>query len=179
MADLRSILEQLEDEELAYVFERSNTSSNKRALNRAGIPESTFYSWPDEKRERLNGLAQQLKRDRYVAANMVLMESVEEFARRLRDQALFSLEDFVDLGETGEPMLNLHKAQERGKLHLVKKFYQDKEGQWRIEFYDAQQAIESALDRTVGKPTQKLEHTGEDGEPILFTVGGLDLEDDV
>jgi len=177
--NLRAILEQLEDDDLNYVFHRSRTSSNRRALQRAGIPQSTFYCWPEEKRDHLNDLAQQLKRERVVAAEMILLESVEDYASRLRDQALFSLDDFVDIGEDGLPILNLEKAKERGKLHLVKELWQDTEGQWRVRFHDAQSAIESALDRTVGKPTQKLEHTGEDGESIKFTVGGLDLSDDV
>lgn len=177
--NLREELGDLADEELNYTFERSKVMSNRKACQRAGISESTFYSWPAEKREHLNELAQKLKRDRIVAANMVLMESVEEYARRLSDQALFSLEDFIEIGDDGLPILNMEKAHERGKLHLVKELWQDAEGQWRIKFHDAQRAIESALDRTVGKPTQTHEHTGEAGEPIKFTVGGLDLEDDV
>lgn len=177
--DLRAELANLEDEELNYTFERSKVMSNRKACQRAGIPESTFYHWPEERRDYLNELAQQLKRKRMIAAEMVLMESVEEYARRLSDQALFSLEDFIDLDDGGRPVLNLQKAQERGKLHLVKELWQDADGQWRIKFHDSQKAIESALDRTVGKPAQKHELTGEGGEPIKFTVGNLDLADDV
>lgn len=177
--DLREELGNLADEELNYAFERSKVMSNRKACQRAGISESTFYSWPEEKRDHLNELAQKLKRDRIVAANMVLMESVEEYARRLSDQALLSLDDFVDIGADGLPVLNLEKARERGKLHLVRELWQDSDGRWRVKFHDAQKAVESALDRTIGKPTQRLEHTGEGGEPIRFTVGGLDLENDV
>lgn len=177
--NLEAELGNLADEELSYVFERSQTLSNRQACRRAGIAESTFYSWPEEQRAGLNELAQQLKRDRLVAAHMVLMKSAEEYARRLSEQALFSLEDFIDIDEDGKPILNLHKAAERGRLHLVKKLWQNSDGHWRIEFYDAQQAILSALDRTVGRPAQKHEVGGEAGEPIRFVaIGGLDPNED-
>ena len=81
MQQLRATLEQLADAQLAYVFERSKANSNRQALINAGIPESTFYSWPKEEQDQLNELAQKLKRDRLLATEMVLMENVEKAAR--------------------------------------------------------------------------------------------------
>lgn len=86
MEQLRAILEQLTDVELDYVFERSKVTSNKQALKAAGIPESTFYSWPKEKQDRLNEYAQALKRNRLLAANLVLIESAESAARVITGQ---------------------------------------------------------------------------------------------
>ena len=86
MEQLRAILEQLTDVELDYVFERSKVTSNKQALKAAGIPESTFYSWPKEKQDGLNEYAQALKRNRLLAANLVLIENAESAARVITGQ---------------------------------------------------------------------------------------------
>ena len=86
MEQLRAILEQLTDVELDYVFERSKVTSNKQALKAAGIPESTFYSWPKEKQDRLNEYAQALKRNRLLAAELVLVENAESAARVITGQ---------------------------------------------------------------------------------------------
>ena len=86
MEQLRTILEQLTDVELDYVFERSKVTSNKQALKAAGIPESTFYSWPKEKQDGLNEYAQALKRNRLLAANLVLIENAESAARVITGQ---------------------------------------------------------------------------------------------
>ena len=86
MEQLRTILEQLADVELDYVFERSKVTSNKQALKAAGIPESTFYSWPKEKQDGLNEYAQALKRNRLLAAELVLIENAESAARVITGQ---------------------------------------------------------------------------------------------
>lgn len=83
MDSLGSTLGQLEDAQLAYVWERSKTTSIRQALLNAGIPTSTFYNWPKEEQERLNKLAQELKRNRLLAAEMVLVENAEKAARTL------------------------------------------------------------------------------------------------
>jgi vacuolar-type H+-ATPase subunit H len=83
MQDLRSILENLEDKELDFVFERSKTTSAAKALVACGIPESTYYSWPDDKRARLNEYAQQLKRRAKMRAQLVLEDASEDAARKV------------------------------------------------------------------------------------------------
>ena len=171
MQHLRAILEQLEDIELTYVFERSKVNSNRQALINSGIPQSIFYSWPKEEQERLNKLAQELKRNRVLAAEMVLIESAERAAEVLTDQARATIEDFVTLDEKGAPVLDLKRAGERGKLHLIKKLNYDKDNNLRsIELHDAQHAADSVLDRTAGRPVQKQELSGPGGGPIPFDL---------
>ena len=169
MEQLRAILEQLTDVELDYVFERGKVTSNKQALKAAGIPESTFYSWPKEKQDRLNEYAQALKRNRLLAAELVLIESAERAAEVLSDQAKATIEDFVKIGEDGKPVFDLEQAATRGKLHLIKKLNYDKDGNLRsIELYDAQHAADSVLNRTAGTPRQKVDITS--GGKSLFDL---------
>jgi hypothetical protein len=177
MDNLGTVLGQLEDVELVYVWERSKTTSNSQALANASIPASTFYGWPREKQEQLNKLAQELKRNRLLAAEMVLLEKVEDAARVLTDQVGTSLEDFIELGEDGRPLLNLEGARDAGKLHLVKKLSFDKEGNLRgLEVYDSQSAAKDVLNRIAGTPVQRSEVSGPGGGPI--TVRAEDLTDD-
>jgi len=117
MEQLRAILEQLTDVELDYVFERSKVTSNKQALGAAGIPESTFYSWPKEKQDGLNEYAQALKRNRLLAAELVLVENAEQAARVITGQLASDSESI------------------------------------------AQRAAQDVLDRTAGKPQQKMDVT--------------------
>ena len=81
MDDLRTILDNLEDAKLDYVWERSRARSDAEAIRKSGISRSTFYSWPKEERTRLNGYAQELKRRRKLVAELYLEEAVEEAAR--------------------------------------------------------------------------------------------------
>ena len=126
MQQLRAVLEQLEDNELNYVFERSKVTSNKQALKNAGIPESTFYSWPREKQDKLNEYAQKLKRNRLLAAEMVLIENAEKAARTITEQLKSDHESI------------------------------------------AQRAAQDVLDRTAGKPQQKMDVTS--GGHSLFDI---------
>ena len=127
MEQLRAILEQLTDVELDYVFERSKVTSNKQALGAAGIPESTFYSWPKEKQDKLNEYAQALKRNRLLAAELVLVENAEKAARVITGQLASESESI------------------------------------------AQRAAQDVLDRTAGKPQQKMDLTSK-GEKLSAPV---------
>ena len=89
MEQLRAILEQLTDVELDYVFERSKVTSNKQAL----------------------------KRNRLLAANLVLIENAESAARVITGQLESESESI------------------------------------------AQRAAQDVLDRTAGKPQQKMDVT--------------------
>jgi len=81
MDDLRTILDNLEDAKLDYVWERSRARSDAEAIRKSGISRSTFYSWSKEERTRLNGYAQELKRRRKLVAELYLEEAVEEAAK--------------------------------------------------------------------------------------------------
>jgi len=83
MDDLRAILDKLEDRELDYVVERSKVTTDAEALKSSGLPRSTFYQWPEEKRDMLNGYAQQMKRRARYRAQLKLEEAAEEAAERI------------------------------------------------------------------------------------------------
>jgi hypothetical protein len=81
MDDLQTALATLEDKRLDYVRARSLVTSDAQAYRDANIAKAVFYSWPAEEREKLNELAQQLKRATVARAIMVIQEAAEEAAR--------------------------------------------------------------------------------------------------
>jgi len=81
MDDLQTALNQLEDNRLDYVRARSLVNSDAEGYRNAGIAKALFYRWPAEEREKLNELAQQLKRATVARAIMVIQEAAEEAAR--------------------------------------------------------------------------------------------------
>ena len=130
MDDLRTILDQLEDAKLDYVYERSKTKTDAQGIRAAGVSRSTFYKWED--REKLNELAQDLKRRRKMLAEIVIEDAAEE-------AALVKVEGL------------------RSRKEHIK-----------------QDAASEILDRTIGKPSQQVEHTGKEGKAIRVTL----IEDD-
>lgn len=99
MDDLRTELEQLDGERLEYVFARSRTSSKAEAMREAGISKSTFYNWDDN--ERLDELANDLRRNRHIMAQPKLEEATEE-AVKVLTELLNSNSDYVKLGAAKE-----------------------------------------------------------------------------
>jgi len=81
MNDLRAELDKLEDARLNYVMARARVNSDAQGYKNAGIPITSFYTWPAEERERLNNLAQRVKREAAMRALMVLQDAAEEAAR--------------------------------------------------------------------------------------------------
>jgi VCBS repeat-containing protein len=67
--------------------------------------------------------------------------AADEVLFRLALQARASVEDFYDIDENGQPMLNLKKARDFGLLPLVKKLKLDARGNWEVELHDSQQAL--------------------------------------
>jgi len=114
--DVLALLANLEDTKLDYVVARSKTTTDKAAYEEAGISRSAFYSWGAEERERLNGIAQQLKRENATKAVLKLQEAAE---------------DAVD---------TIIKLMEKARSENVKF-----------------SAATDILDRTIGKPSQKVE----------------------
>lgn len=80
MDNLRTELDQLEDARLAYVMARSKVNSDRQGYLDAGIAKATFYLWPTEEREKLNDLAQRVKRETATRAIMVLQDAAEDAA---------------------------------------------------------------------------------------------------
>ena len=69
MDSLRTELDQLEDQRLDYVMTRSRVNSDAQAIRESGVPKATFYCWPKEERDKLNELAQKIRRN--VALRMI------------------------------------------------------------------------------------------------------------
>ncbi|MCP4536244.1 MAG: terminase small subunit [Chloroflexi bacterium] len=92
--------------------------------------------------------------------------SADEVLLRLGEQARGSLSDFVDIDPSGSGVyrVNLDKAKERGKLHLIKTLIPTANGA-RIELHDAQAALVH-LGRHHKLFTDKQELTGKDGGAI-------------
>jgi hypothetical protein len=80
MDDLQTVLNQLEDNRLDYVRARSLVNSDAQAIKDIGISKTAFYKWPAEEREKLNELAQQLKRATVARAIMAIQAAAEEAA---------------------------------------------------------------------------------------------------
>jgi hypothetical protein len=81
MDDLHAALNQLEDNRLDYVRARSLVNSDAEGYRNAGISKALFYRWPAEEREKLNEMAQQLKRATVARAIMALQAAAEEAAQ--------------------------------------------------------------------------------------------------
>lgn len=81
MDDLQTVLAKLEDNRLDYVRARSLVNSDAQAYKDAGIAKAVFYRWPAEERDKLNEIAQQLKRATVARAIMALQDAAEEAAR--------------------------------------------------------------------------------------------------
>lgn len=81
MDDLRTILNDLEDRRLDYVQARSKSNSDAEAYREAGISKTIFYSWPAEEREKLNAIAQRMKRETVARAWMAIQDAAADAAR--------------------------------------------------------------------------------------------------
>jgi hypothetical protein len=68
-----------------------------------------------------------------LAANQVLS--------MLAEHASGTMADFVSFDETGQAYIDLERAGERGKLHLIRKISCSQEGRIEIELYNAQEAL--------------------------------------
>lgn len=68
--------------------------------------------------------------------------SSEEVLLRLSEHARASIEDFVVIDEqSGEAYFDFAAAKKAGKLHLIKKMWEGKDGRWRVELVDSQAAL--------------------------------------
>jgi phage terminase small subunit len=100
--------------------------------------------------------------------------SADEVIYRLSEQARGSHIDFWDVSDRGFPKLNLKKAEERGKMHIVKKIKvsQSEHGpSLEIELYDAQSALVQ-LGRYYKLFTDKVEVTDWQSEAVLSIRSG-------
>lgn len=109
--------------------------------------------------ENLSKPAIRAEIERYLAANGA---TAQEVLSTLADQMRASVEDFVDIPAGGRiALLDLDKAQARGKMHLVKRLYWTQYGP-RLELHDSQKAAE-LLGRALRLWVDRVEeeHSGE------------------
>jgi hypothetical protein len=59
----------------------------------------------------------------------------------LGEQASGTMADFISFDEAGQAYIDLKRASERGKLHLIRKLSCSRDGRIEIELYDAQDAL--------------------------------------
>jgi phage terminase small subunit len=116
--------------------------------------------------------------------------SADEVLTRLAEQARGSMADFLSVGleiKNGQvddgAIIDLSKANDLDKLHLIKKLSKTKEG-WQIELYDAQAALVQ-LGRHHAIFIDRNEISGPNGGPIpvedaraavLAKLAGIDSE---
>ena len=81
MDDLNTKLDKIDDDKkLAYVLERAEVHSASEACKNADINRTAYYSWSEDEREYLNGLARELKLEVALKAKLVLRGATKEAA---------------------------------------------------------------------------------------------------
>ena len=90
--DIREALGALESTKQDYVWERSKAQTNTQACKAAHISRATYYLWED--REELDELANKLRADRKLKAELIL-ESVIDKAAQVKADGLDSRKENV------------------------------------------------------------------------------------
>ena len=81
MDDLNTKLDKIDDDKkLAYVLEKAEVYSTSEACKNSGVGRNVYYSWGEEEREYLNGLARELKLEVALKAKLVLRGATKEAA---------------------------------------------------------------------------------------------------
>ena len=80
MDEIRTELDKLEDKRLDYVMARSLVTSDSAGYINAGISKTAFYKWSVDERDRLNELAQAVKRQTVIRAIKTLQDAADEAA---------------------------------------------------------------------------------------------------
>lgn len=120
--------------------------------NATKAAEEAGYAHPGQQGHRLlkNVEVQRAIEERIAELKM----STDEILLRLADQARGSMADFIEATIDGGFILDLDKAEDAGKLHLIKSIAETKHGV-RIELYNAQAALEILLQHA--KPSEPKE----------------------
>jgi len=171
----------MNNKQKVFVNEYLQSFNATDAAKKAGYSEKTAYSIGQENLKKPE-IAAEIQR-RLEALTM----SADEVLVRLTEQARGSMEDFLEFQEVeydppriddaGHEVtkdvvcvgINLVKAKQAGKLHLIKSVVRGKQG-LKIELYDAQKALE-LIGRARGQFVDRTEISGRDGKPIeIVTV---------
>jgi phage terminase small subunit len=158
-------LAELKGKERKLVIEYLRDLHQRNAAIRAGYSEKTADVQASQ-------ILRKLKVRAAVNAGLALYAMpADEVLARLTSQARGSMADL--LNDAGD--IDLEQARERGVLHLVKARGVTKEGE-RIELYDAQAAL-ALLGKHHKLFTDKVEHTGADGQPLFKVYEKTDAFD--
>ena len=147
----------LTDKQHAFIRHYLACLNGAEAARRAGYPAASARQIASENLSKPNIRA---AIDEALAARA---PSKEEIIDRLAEQATASMADFLTVKGRGVT-LDLKKAAQADRLHLVKKYTKTKQGV-TIELYDAQAALVK-LGEHHRLFVQRQEITGKDGGPI-------------
>lgn len=140
----------------AFVTEYLKCRNAAEAARRAGYSVKTARSIGAENLTKPDILAAIAERTKEKAMEL------DEALGRLGDIGRGTMEDFVSFTHEPYPafVLDLGKARERGVLHLIKKLEYDKDGNPKIELYDAKDANKFIAELHKAGPT------GSEKDPI-------------
>lgn len=130
----------LTDRESMFVDAYLLTWSGARAIAKLGWSESGYYAMTGNRWLRKPRVRAEIER----RMKMHVMSMAEVLAR-LSAQAQASFADFITFDvDTGQPQLDLHKAQENGSLHAIKELTFSG-GTLSIKLHDSIRAMELLL----------------------------------
>jgi phage terminase small subunit len=163
----------LNSRQRAFIYHYIQTWNATEAARRAGYAEKYLHT---NAPKLLQNTTIRAEIDAQLKA---LAMSAEEVLARLQAQATASMAEFVNVNqETGEPAIDLRRAEQSGKLHVLKKVSITDKG-LTIELYDAQAALVH-IGKHLGMFVEKREITGPGGGPIqVIGIGGINPDDDV
>lgn len=133
------------------------------------------YRWPNKIGPRkLSKFADEIK-EAIEAKKM----TADEVLTRIAEHARGDIGDYAHI--SGSNDLAKHDLS-RVVKKFKKKVWYDKDGEAHeeieLELYDSQSALQ-LLGKHLGLFTDRIEHTGSDGGPIVFEVTGIDTKKDI
>ena len=155
--DIDALLAALTDKERTFVLAYVECLNGAKAARHARYSEASIYT-----------IASELLRKPHIRAAIdALLDEramqTSEILARLSDHARSSMEDFLSVRGRGLT-LDLKKAEQLGRLHLIKRYSKTKQGV-TIELHDPQAALQ-LLGRHRKLFIDRTELTGKDGNPI-------------
>lgn len=145
----------LRDKQQAFIAHYLACLNATEAARRAGYSEKTAHAigWENLRKPEIRAAIDARLKELHLSSDEVLA--------RLSEMAVADMDDFITPIKGGA-RLDIRKAKERGKLHLVKKFSKGKNGT-SIELHDAQAALVQ-LGRYHGLFVDKLAPTDPSGK---------------
>lgn len=166
---------------MATSKQRATKADAKLKAQRQAFVEHYLETWNASEAARRAGYSKKTARQQgsRLLTNVDIRRQIEarltdiamgpnEVLARLTEMATSSMEDFVNPDKLGVRIVDLKRAAERGKLHLVKKVSETQHG-LAVELHDQQAALVQ-LGRHYGLFVDRQEQTGKAGGPISIKV---------